>query len=226
MTEYDPTAHTVTDVQAYVADHPDELAEVVAKEAARSDGTEPRKTILALAPDAGTPQTPTVTQTPPAPSADQPPTAGSEPTWPTAGAAESTTLTGSGDQQDGAEAELAGYYDRLEALTADQRAALEQRMDDGTDWSTMRDDPVVRARFGAHLTQAEAQVTPQTGTFRAPQDERADDGSRRVQGSAPSQGQAYDEDGNTVNVADVRGEATVGQVAPARGDAEPDADQE
>jgi hypothetical protein len=81
----------------------------------------------------------------------------------------------------------------------------------------MREDAVVRARFGAALTQAESQITPQTGTFVAPQDERDDDGAKGVQG-LPAGGKAYDESGAEVDVADVRGEATGGGTAqPARG---------
>lgn len=215
MSDFDPTAHTVAEVQAYVAEHPEALADVVAAEAARSDGTEPRKTVLALAPEPQA-QTPTVTSTPPA--GDPPPTAGSEPTGPTAGGATATTLTGAGDLQGPVADELAGYYDRVDKLTADQRQALEAALDDGTDWPTMQDDAVVRARFGAHLTQAEAQITPSTGTFVAPQDARGDDGARLVQGSGPGEGKAFTEDGKAVAVADVRGGAPEGGAAPARGE--------
>lgn len=230
---YNPTEHTVAEVTEYLQAHPDEAAEVIAAEAARADGTEPRKTLLALAPEAPPeqPATPPATPpeappaaTPPPAGTDAPPTAGSEPTGPTAdqptaGGADATTLTGDGSLQDGVEAELAAYYERLEKLTADQRSALEAAMDDGTEWNTMREDAVVRARFGAHLTQAEAQVTPSTGTFVAPQDARDDDGAKGLQGSAPSEGQVYDEDGDTVSVDDVRGAATGGGAAqPARGE--------
>lgn len=215
MSDFDPTQHTVADVQAYLAEHPDEVDDVVAAEAARSDGTEPRKTVLALAPP------PVPEGTPPLPPAgtDQPPTAGSEPTGPTAGAADATVLTGSGNQQDGAEAELAAYYERLERLSPDQRAALEAAMDDGTDWNTMREDAVVRASFGAKLTQAEAQITPQTGTFVAPQDERAEDGSQLPRGVQLDGGMVYSEDGGQVSAYDVRGASvSAGDPSPARGE--------
>jgi hypothetical protein len=223
--DYDPTTHTVAEVQAYLAEHPEAAADVVAAEAARSDGTEPRKTVLALAPDASAeqPQQPPAATPGPA-GTDAPPTAGSEPTGPTgdqptASGAQATTLTGDATPQDATEAELAGYYERLEKLSPDQRSALETAMDDGTDWNTMRDDAVVRARFGAHLTQAESQVTPQTGTFVAPQDERRDDGTNAPRGVQLDSANAYNEDGGTVSVADVRGEPTGGGTAqPARGE--------
>lgn len=230
--DFDPTQHTVEQVREHVQAHPEDAAAVVAAEQARTDGTEPRKTVLALGPNAEA-QTPTVVTTPVAPQEpplppsgpDTPPTAGNEPTGPEAPNAGSVITTPSappppaddGVTDDVAD-ELAAYYDRVDKLTADQRAALEQSLDDGTQWDTMREDAIVRARFGAALTQAEAQVTPQTGTFVAPQDARDDDGAKAVQGLAPSAGQVYDEDGKTVSVADVRGDATGGgEAQPARG---------
>lgn len=245
--DFDPTQHTVEKVREYVKAHPEDAAAVVAAEQARTDGTEPRATVLSMAPSVEA-QTPTVVTTPTAPPApplppagtDAPPTAGTEPT----GAPGTTTGPntpppdpGNLNQQtppappaandlDGpppdevsseVQAELAGYYDRLDKLNADQRASLELSLDDGTDWSTMGTDPIVRARFGAQLTQAESQITPQTGTFVAPQDDRLKDGGRLVQGLQPSDGKVYDEDGNTVSVAEVRGDATGGgEAQPAR----------
>lgn len=237
--DFDPTQNTVEQVREYVQAHPEDAAAVAAAEAARTDGTEPRKTVLALGPTAEA-QTPTVVTTPQAPQEpplppsgpDAPPTAGNEPTGaqvPNAGSVVTTPTPppvpeGTPPQPDPAEDELAAYYDRVDKLTADQRLALEAALDDGTAWDTMREDPIVRARFGAALTQAESQVTPATGSFVAPQDARDDDGAKAVQGSGPSEGQVYNEDGDTVSVADVRGEATAGgEAQPARG---ADADDE
>lgn len=234
--DFDPTQYTVEQVREYVQAHPEDAAAVAAAEAARTDGTEPRKTVLALGPNAEAQTTPTAPPAPQLPPSggDTPPTAGTEPTGPqgtTTGAGTPTPDPGNLSQQtpppetpappnpdNEVEEELAGYYDRVDKLTPDQRAVLEQALDDGTEWNTMREDPIVRARFGAALSQAESQVTPATGSFQAPQDARGDDGTKAVMGSGPSEGSVYDEDGNTVSVADVRGGATAGGDAqPARG---------
>lgn len=234
MTEpkYDPTQDTVEGVRKYVAENPGEAAAVVAAEAARTDGTEPRKTVLALAPDqppaqepTTPPQAPPVAPLPPQ-GADTPPTAGNEPTGPEGANAGTVVTTPTAPPVPADELntdvadELAGYYDRVDKLTVDQRAALEAALDDGTAWDTMRDDAVVRARFGAALTQAESQITPQTGTFATPQDVRGDDGRPLGSNDLPPSGKVFTESGDIVDVADVRGESPEGGASPARGEPE------
>ncbi len=158
--------------------------------AAERDRTdgEVRSSILAMAPESDDRPLPPK-------AGDAAPTAGSEQTGPTA---------------DPVQAELDGYSDRVGALSDDQRRRLESLLDDGTDWDRMQTDADVRSRFGAALSQAER-------PFTAPQDESRGDEAVPY-GSAPGEGQALNEDGETVSVADVRGDAVAQTVAPARGE--------